>query len=286
MNRAIFFVFLLCSCFLISCGSDVIVEQSDNTVVVKDINESVQPLSKKNIDDLKNEVTSFVSNYDGNYGIVYYDINSEDKIEINGDAEFFGASTYKVLMNIVAYEYVKSGVVTLDDMVSYTDADYEEGGSVIGEGSYSLQYLLDCSILYSDNIASNMICRYLGGYTPVMLKAGEILEVEETGLGNVQTPNKLLKALKFIYENKDDEYYKQLINNMENTVFHDRLDKFLPNDIVAHKVGMYDAAIHDVGIIFDEEPYILCIYTENMTSSYEFISELSSLIYKFRKENM
>ncbi|MNI82273.1 hypothetical protein D3C73_1389670 [compost metagenome] len=66
---------------------------------------------------------------------------------------------------------------------------------------------------------------------------------------------------------------------MKNTEFHDRIDKYLPYDIVAHKIGSYDSYINDVGIIFADKPYILVIYTNELTDATEKIATLSKIIY-------
>ncbi|MBE6047004.1 MAG: serine hydrolase [Clostridium sp.] len=51
---------------------------------------------------------------------------------------------------------------------------------------------------------------------------------------------------------------------MKQTTTHDRIDKYIPNDIVAHKIGDYERYVNDIGIIYTDEPYILAIYTEDV----------------------
>lgn len=287
-SKIIFLITMLI--IFVGCSKKTIEDSVGETNIKEPVKEHI-PMADiepaKSNKELETKINEFIYNkgegYYDNVGIVFYDIEKNETIDINGDKEFFGASTYKVLMNIAAYEYVLNGEVSLDDYITYTEADFEEGGSQVDGGSYTLQELLDYSILYSDNIASNMIWRYLGGYTRVMLKAGGTIGAEVSGIGNIETANNLTKALKYIYDNRDNEHYGHLIDVMTKTIYHDRLDKYVAQDKVAHKVGMYDEYIHDVGIFLLDKPYILSVFTKDLPDSYDFIADLSLLIYNYRK---
>ena len=106
--------------------------------------------------------------------------------------------------------------------------------------------------------------------------AGLSCEVEN----NKTTPEIQFRLLKLIYENRKDSYYSHLIQTMKNTIFHDRLDKYIPSNIVAHKIGNYGAAVNDIGIVFTEKPYIIIIYSENAGGAHEKIAQLSLMIYE------
>ena len=67
---------------------------------------------------------------------------------------------------------------------------------------------------------------------------------------------------------------------MKNTIFHDRLDKYLPYEIVAHKIGSYNEYTHDTGIVYSERPYSLSVYTKSINP--EPIAKLSKIIYDLK----
>lgn len=67
---------------------------------------------------------------------------------------------------------------------------------------------------------------------------------------------------------------------LTETEFCDRLDKYIPSNIVAHKVGTMDNNIHDVGIILGKEPYIIEIYTKDLQDAEEKIAQISKAIYE------
>lgn len=255
-----------------------------NNITISDDNET---------SELYNIVNTYIENYSFEYddeyinriGIVYYDLNTAQSIEINADKQFVGASTYKVMINIAAYSEVLKGNVSLNDKIYYDEIDFEDGESIIDTEStepYTLQELLDSSIINSDNISSHMVYRHLGGRENTMRIAGEVLGIDINTEENYESANNLRVALEYIYNNRGNQYYNHLLNTMTKTIYNDRLDKYLPREIVAHKVGMYEEYVHDVGIILTEEPYILSVFTEDVIDGYEFIAGLSKVIYDYK----
>jgi beta-lactamase class A len=63
---------------------------------------------------------------------------------------------------------------------------------------------------------------------------------------------------------KNEAVYGELINNMENTDWHDRIDAKLTGVKVAHKIGNQTKTANDVGIVFASHPYVLSIMTDNV----------------------
>lgn len=74
--------------------------------------------------------------------------------------------------------------------------------------------------------------------------------------------------------------YMKIIIILIQTEFHDRLDKYLPNEIVAHKVGNYYESVHDIGIVFTQRPYIIITFSEDIDEAEEKIAKISEMIYK------
>jgi len=50
-----------------------------------------------------------------------------------------------------------------------------------------------------------------------------------------------------------------MIQTMKNTEFHDRIDKYIPREIVAHKIGNYAECVNDMAIVSKKNPYILVV---------------------------
>lgn len=236
---------------------------------------------------LENKINKFLEGNINRVGFLFYDITTGKQIAINEDMVCVAASTYKVGMNVVAYDLVNSGELDLSSTIWYNSGYYESGTGVLQNqisatlaNPVPIQKLLDYSIIYSDNIATNMVSGYLGGANYVRAKVSSITGV--TGIDttrNVITPEEEFLLLRRIYDNRDNTYYSHLISVMEQTIFHDRIDKYIPQEITAHKIGDYGSYTNDVGIIFTDKPYIFVMYTNGVSDADELIAGLSNLIY-------
>lgn len=236
---------------------------------------------------LEQKIRDYLGTKVSKVGIGYYDIDTGKGFSINGGKYFTAASTVKVPMNIVLFDMVKEGKVNINEALQYISADYE-GGTGILQGQnkskpISLLTLSDYSIIYSDNIATNMIIRRIN-HTEMKRRFGEKLGHSVPMDKNVLTPNDALTFLKLIYQNKDNnQYYPRLIGIMKTTVFHDRLDKYVPKSIVAHKIGNYGAYVNDIGIVYAPKPYIIAVYTESLADANDIIANINKILYEAHK---
>lgn len=313
-------ILIIIACLAVICG--IIKYQHDNIVdadeetkavsAVKDTTSSEQKLDeikeaaqeKKDIQNqqkinkiedynkeqnrlaLENKIKDYLGNKINNIGLSYYDINSGRTIVINGDKTFTAGSTLKVQMNMVLYDLVQSGQVSIDENLKYTDDCYEEGTGILQGQDKSkplpLKMLSEYSITHSDNIATNMIIDRIG-YGALKDYIDKKLGHATDHSGNYTTANDETTLLKLLYNNPDNNpYYPQIIDYMKRTDFHDRIDLYIPHDIAAHKIGDYGNYVNDVGIIYTKDPYILAIYTNEVPNASEVIAHISKLIYDYQ----
>lgn len=250
--------------------------------------EEIKINKQKKLEELKAKVEEFIKNNKDNVGIAYYDLNSSLGFSINGDKTFIAASTVKVPISMATADLIKENKLTMDQPVVYSSKDYEDGAGIL-QGSSTLNKpinistLIDYSIKYSDNIAVNMLLKtitpdYKYSYIEGIVKhTVNRAENESSALDSLE----ILKKLYF--NNDDNEYYKTIIDDMKNTVYHDRIDKYIPQEIVAHKIGDYEDYVNDIGIIYADEPYILTVFTKDTNGDPdEFIAKLSKCIYENR----
>lgn len=236
--------------------------------------------------DLENAIKAYLGNNYDNVGLSYYDINTGRQITINGDKTFVAASTVKVQMNMVLADMIQNGQANANETLQYTEDCYEEGTGILQGQDLSkplpLQLLSQYSIIYSDNIATNMIIDRIGNdnmRNAIDSKLGHTTD----HTGNYVTANDEAALLKLLYENQSkNPYYSKLIDNMKQTEFHDRLDRDISQNLVAHKVGNYGAYVNDAGIIYTKNPYILSIYTNQVNNPEEVIAHISKMIYDYQ----
>lgn len=236
--------------------------------------------------NLEDRISLYLGTDKKNIGFIYYDLNSDRYIKFNENDIFVAASTYKVSLNLLAYEKAKQNKDLLNTFINYEDRYYEEGTGVLQDldkiPPMKIQDLLDLSIINSDNIATNMVGDYFSGHDKVRKEVWNIFNIPLSSSDNITTPEAELKILKHIYDNKDDSNYAHLIKVLQATDTHTRIDKYIPKEIVAHKIGSSDEYIHDIGIVTCENPYILIFYTKGLDDAEEKIGQVSKAIYNYQ----
>lgn len=218
-------------------------------------------------------------------GIVYQDLTTGDSFAINPDNQFRSASTAKVFVNMALYDAIDRGVYSLDQKIPYESSDFESGTGILQgmdlKVPYALSTLADYAVIYSDNIAFNMIRRFVGRQ--------ETFDYYESIIGHPtnRTSTSMgagdgARLMAELY-NSDSANFKHMLDTMRQTQFNDMLPRFLPQGIVAHKVGFYNTVYHDVGIVFDgDKPYILTVFSEGLTNPSDVIANVSKLVYENR----
>jgi len=270
-----------------------------NQVISQDISETQCRLKYKQsrldeetqkqaqIDTLEKSIRAFVGKNINKFGMVYYDINSKKSIVINGDKQFAAASTIKTPINMLVYDMIKDKKININEKLKYDKDDFEDGAGIL-QGTdlskpISIKTLSDYSIIYSDNIAINMLLRKIGKenrYNYIEKIVGHPIVHK----GNNITPKDSSKILERLYSNPDNnQYYGSMIETMKNTEYHDRIDKYIPKEIVAHKIGDYAECVNDTAIVFKSNPYILVVFTDEISGANEVIGQVSKIIYDAQK---
>ncbi|MBZ9689239.1 class A beta-lactamase-related serine hydrolase [Clostridium estertheticum] len=235
------------------------------------------------LDNLEKGIRTFLGNNINKVGLVYYDINSNKFIEINQDKQFVAASTIKVPINMLMYDMIQEQKIDINEKLVFKEGDYEEGAGILQGTDLSkpiaIKTLSDYSIIYSDNIAINMILRRVGNENKYDY-IEKIVAHPTVHSGNNTTPKDSFKILEKLYLNLDNnKYYSDMIETMKKTEYHDRIDKYIPKGIVAHKIGDYGECVNDIAIVSKDNPYILVIFTKNLTEANETIAQVSKIVY-------
>lgn len=244
---------------------------------------------QRDYSEVINSVKDIVSNVQGSYGIYFISLINGQSFGINDMEQCFAASTVKLPVNLYLFDKFSKGELDPEATITYLEEDFEEGcGEIQYEdigNEYTLRELSRLSIELSDNIAINMLIRYLDRdkiYDFEEKIVGRKLERD----GNLSTARDMALYLQELV-NFSSQYPKEgeeLIEYLKNTEFNDRIPLYLPPDVeVAHKIGNGIGAIHDVGIIYAEKPYILSVMTKEADEqeAYEAIARISRMVYDF-----
>lgn len=231
----------------------------------------------------------------GPVGVAVTDLQSGTEVFIRPDRPFPAASVVKIPIAMAVLHLVTEGNLSLDDEVAYQAATDYEGGAgslryTIEEGDqFPISYLLDRMIVVSDNIARNMLERYIGPGTVKAYMQAQGVEPaydpsnpEMTARGT----NTLLLRLQRGQAGIQPDLTQMLIGLLSNTVYNDRIPAQLPPDVtVAHKVGTLTNAVHDAGIVYaPDRSFAISVFTEDIPydDAAELIATLARTIYDYQ----
>lgn len=262
MEKVYIFLIIILTLFFQGCTKkEEIIERGNNNIIENStIDENMYERIDKKIDEI-------LGNYKDNISIYYKNLNTNEEYTLNTDKYYVAASTTKVPLCMMILDQVFEGTLSLEDIIYYEEVDSEGGSGVLYYLSevpnVTIEEAIYLSIAESDNVAKNMLNRISEISLTDYLR--DITEDYSIPYENFITAEQLYKVLERLYENPDNNpYYEKLIGYMKETIFHDRLDKYLPYDIVAHKIGDYYRYYHDFGIVYAKDPYIIVILTKDI----------------------
>lgn len=259
----------------------------------------------------KTDIETLTAKYKGRYAVYYQNLVTSEQYTFKADQPFVAASSIKLGINTDLYVQIAAGKISPTEMLAYDNrpypaGDYEAGtGSIQGQPNgtrYSVRDTSGLSIRISDNCATNMVIRKLGGIDTVNVYLREISNVVDyrkpvsytnyagsTVSGRHRTcATDLGKHAVNLYRlfQENPKFYQPLIDDLCKTEFDFGIQKGIPASVrVAHKIGTngtYNTE-NDVGIVFAGEPFVLCIMTESSNASiaHQYQAEAARILYEY-----
>lgn len=216
-----------------------------------------------NIKNIINEINNFYNQSNNYFAFKYVDIHTGFTVSYNENQNIFTASTIKDPKDIYIYEMASQGKINLEEELTYTGKYYNTGTGVLKNTpfnrNYNIKTLVNYSTVHSDNAAHNMLMDRYGRQNMLEFwqnKGTTAIFTQNTNWGvlNAHDASIYMNELYRFYIN-DEKYGKELMANFLNAT-----TKFLRSDnnyMIANKSGWSGSALHDVGIIFADNPYIL-----------------------------
>ncbi len=225
-------------------------------------------------------------------GIAIYDFESGGSYAWNDMTYFTAASTYKLPLAMIYYEMVANGECALSDELVYEAYQYEEGGTICYDyspgSSISIEELLHCMIVDSDNTAAHILFENLGGWVAfkeAISKYSDVAIDENDSVyysfDNVFTPAFMEDVLDYLYAHKDN--FSTLLDDMLQSEPDDYLNMNI-GDKMAQKYGQYEEAENAIGISMSGHPYSIAVYTSLGYTGRLLIGELNAMIWDYFNE--
>jgi beta-lactamase class A len=197
-------------------------------------------------------------------GIYVMDVDNGDFFSFNGSATFSAASLIKLPILIAFFQDVDAGKIKLDEMLLIQQTDVAEGSGDMQYAGVGTQYsaleTATSMIVNSDNTATNMIIRRLGGIQALnqrfrqwglqqTLLRKPLPDLEGT---NTTSPKELASLMALLNDGKlvSMKSRDRAFEIMRRTVNDSLLPSVMsPGSTIAHKTGDIGTMLGDVGMV-------------------------------------
>ena len=191
-----------------------------------------------------------------NFEISFYVPETGECYDFNETKLLYGASTYKLPLNLYYYDMQLAGEITGDTMITK--------GSTLDEAHYQ-------SLVYSNNELSYSLWRRIGDwpeYKQAMRKYFTMTDEEipqNYYYDHLFCTRMMMDTLKVVWDGQKN--YTELIDDLKiacpDAYFKTYID--VDETPIAHKYGSYNGAENDVGIIWAAQPFLLAVYTSGLS---------------------
>lgn len=243
----------------------------------------VEETIDSNIENLINQIMTENNLNENNFFFFFYNIEEKKYYFYNENTYFTAASTIKVPVAMLYYDKIADGELNLSDTLIYNSDDYEAGdGSTAADYSVGeripISYLLEQTIVNSDNTALNILVNSIGYQKckEELTKYSEEEVIEDFYSSNVANVSYYYDVLQYLYQNADK--YSELIEYMKISSGGGYLKANLPQYEVAHKYGSYDGYVHDYGIIYGQNTYLIGVFTSGIANANNLIADIGEQV--------
>jgi beta-lactamase class A len=255
-------------------------------------------------------VRETVEGYEGTVGMYVQGESGSWGYGIRPDERFYTASVIKVPVMAAVYRKIEAGELSLSETISTKDRDYAGGAGGLqwqeDSVSHTIEDYLWMMITNSDNVATNVLVRTIGGPGYVNETASQLgatgtkLQHKVTdqraaapGLDNYTTPRDMASILHAIAsgEAANEAHTEQMLGLLRENGAESWLRAGLPEEAEpACKVGWIGGVYNDVCLVQADEsdggPYIISIFSKHgpprVSEGSAMLADISGEVWKIQ----
>ncbi|MEF9921516.1 MAG: serine hydrolase [Anaerovoracaceae bacterium] len=256
------------------------------------------------LDNIKNRI----GNFGGDIGISYIDLKSGQSSSTGNCDVFLASGSVKIMTLVEAFKRIEEGTLNKDDKYTLKETDYLNKGRVgvktfgalehIHQGiELTIEDLYKFSITVSDNIAFNILLKMFG--TEEINKTIKMLGYSKTkvhraiydsdkmnkGIENLVSVQEMASLFYRMY--KGQVISRNASKNMLDILKDHQKDSIIPYYFdeslqVAHQTGYDDELIMDMGIVYSENPFVLCMAASdsNTRNAESIMRDITLMCYR------
>ena len=238
--------------------------------------------------------------------VYFADLTTGKWADVNPDGKFYPSSLGKIPIMMAYYQLNESSPGALEKRIFYptggTDLnlmqDITPERAIVPGQSYTVEDLIEYMIKYSDNNATQLLYTNINQEVLNSVYADLNIPVnEDPNLLNLDfiTPHQISTLFRVLYNatylTRDDS--EQALKLMSMSSFTQGIQAGVASStVVSHKLGLVGIApnnvlteheLHDCGIVYGKDPYLLCVMTRgagSLATLEGIIAQISGIAYK------
>lgn len=274
---------------LLECTDEI-----GTSVLTQDIRDKVNNFIKTQINAKKATEVS----------VYYRDLNNGPWFGYNEKNFFSPASLVKVPLMIAYFKEAENGSGVLSEKIKntlsntdelYSEMDYQPEIKMETGTEYTVEDLILRTVAYSDNVAYKLLFDRLDNSKFLSLFRDFGVDVSKAitdPTGNSLSLKDYASFFRILYNSSylNKEYSEKALTILSQSTYKRGIVAGVPKDIVvAHKfgerffTGTGEKQLHDCGIVYTDNPYLLCIMTKgsNFEDLENILGTLSSMTYQY-----
>ncbi len=248
----------------------------------------------KNKEDVLYSLDSLVSELRGVYGVYYFNLQKDIELGFNENEVFTAASVNKVPIMVAFYQEVEVERLKEEGEYFLQKQDVQDYGTgqmryqSLGT-KYFYRELVELSGKISDNTAAYVLEKIIGR-SKIQSTLNKLGATNTLLADNITTPKEMGNFFAALYEGSllKERNKEKIFAALIDTAFEDRIPKGVPENIrVVHKIGNEIQTYNDCGIVFAENPYVLCILTKEVSEdeALDALPKISKIFWQFNKND-
>ncbi|MGG0656055.1 serine hydrolase [Rummeliibacillus pycnus] len=246
-------------------------------------------------ESLSKDVEQYIKKTGGDIAIEYRDLSTGESFQRKSTKAHMGASTIKLPLAMYVMELADKKKINLKQKLTYKSYHYVGGSGVIQYQKVGTKYtiidLVKKAMIYSDNIAFNMLKEKVGqtNFIKYMKSLGASYS-SPRAYSNTSAHDLSIYARHLYKYSQESKNGKTIINYLQNTIYNEAIPKGIKGVKISHKVGMIPMyrVSHDYGIIYDQNPFVLVVMTKGFTyeKSNKVLADIASIVNKHHKNKV
>lgn len=224
----------------------------------------------------------------------YKNLETNDIFSFNLDVCFYSASAIKFLVCLYIYELAEKNSELLDTKIKISLEDFKGGSGILKDNPDKLEYTIRELVYYSlkesDNTAYIKLVNFVTAdkLKEYGLSLSAIHTLEGKDFFGITNASDMIIYLTRLYKyfNTNSKLSNELKDYMSNPSYKIINSKNIDNNYFVRKYGSFGIAFHEVGIVYDKNPYILIVLTQkNELNDNEKTKYINNVVRKIHKIN-